>query len=76
MCKFGLINNALSLDPRIGLFMPCRITVVEENDQVHMMAINPRYLSRVYNNAELEQSCTEMFNIYTDIMKEASLGSR
>ena len=72
-CNFGFINKALSLDPRIGLFMPCRITVVEEQGKVHMMAINPRYLSRVYNNAELDQSCTEMFNIYTDIMEEASL---
>jgi cytochrome c oxidase cbb3-type subunit 3 len=72
-CNFGFINKALSLDPRIGLFMPCRITVVEEEDGVHMMAINPRYLSRVYNNAELDQSCTEMFNIYAEIMEEASL---
>ncbi|HEA26766.1 MAG TPA: c-type cytochrome [Ectothiorhodospiraceae bacterium] len=72
-CNFNFINKALSLDPRIGLFMPCRISVVEENGKVHMMAINPRYLSRVYNNAELDQSCTEMFNVYTDIMEEASL---
>lgn len=72
-CNFGMINQALSLDPRIGLFMPCRITVIEEEDGVHMMAINPRYLSRVYNNAELDQSCTEMFNTYAEIMEEASL---
>jgi cytochrome c oxidase cbb3-type subunit 3 len=72
-CNFGFINKALSLDPRIGLFMPCRITVIEEGGKVHMMAINPRYLSRVYNNAELDQSCTEMFNVYAEIMEEASL---
>jgi cytochrome c oxidase cbb3-type subunit 3 len=72
-CNFGFINKALSLDPRVGLFMPCQITVVEEEGKVHMMAINPRYLSRVYNNAELDQACTEMFNIYTEIMEEASL---
>jgi cytochrome c oxidase cbb3-type subunit 3 len=72
-CNFGFINKALSLDPRIGLFMPCRITVVEEEGKVYMMAINPRYLSRVYNNAELDQACTEMFNIYAEIMEEASL---
>jgi cytochrome c oxidase cbb3-type subunit 3 len=72
-CNFGFINKALSLDPRVGLFMPCQITVVEEQGQVHMMSINPRYLSRVYNNAELDQACTEMFNTYTEIMEEASL---
>ncbi len=72
-CNFGFINRGLSLDPRIGLFMPCQITVVEENGQVFMTAINPRYLSRVYNNAELDDSCTQMFNIYAEIMEEASL---
>lgn len=72
-CNFGFINQALSLDPRIGLFMPCRITVVEEPDGVHMMAINPRYLSRVYNNAELDEACSHMFTVYTEIMEEASL---
>jgi cytochrome c oxidase cbb3-type subunit 3 len=72
-CNFNFINRALSLDPRIGLFMPCRVTVVQEGDKVHMMAINPRYLSRVYNNAELDQACSEMFDIYAEIMEEASL---
>lgn len=72
-CNFNFINKALSLDPRVGLFMPCRITVVEEAGKIQLMAINPRYLSRVYNNSELKQACTEMFNIYTEIMEEATL---
>lgn len=72
-CNFNYINKALSLDPRIGLFMPCRVTVTEDEKGVHMMAINPRYLSRIFNNNELDQSCNEMFNTYTEIMEEASL---
>lgn len=72
-CNFNFINKALSLDPRVGLFMPCRITAVEVDGTVQLMAINPRYLSRVYNNAELDQSCTEMVDLYTAIMEEATL---
>jgi len=72
-CNFNYINKALSLDPRVGLFMPCRITVVEENGKVKLMSINPRYLSRIYNNAELDQACSQMYNTYAEIMEEATL---
>jgi cytochrome c oxidase cbb3-type subunit III len=73
-CNFNFINNALSLDPRVGLFMPCRITAVEHDDgTVEIMAVNPRYMSRVYNNAELDESCARMHDIYIAIMEEATL---
>ncbi len=73
-CNFNFINQALSLDPRVGLFMPCRITVVEgEDGTVQLMAINPKYMSRMYNNAELDDSCQQMHDIYVSIMEEATL---
>ncbi len=73
-CNFNFINQALSLDPRVGLFMPCRITVVEgEDGTVQLMAINPKYMSRLYNNAELDDACQEMTDIYLSIMEEATL---
>ncbi|MEW6648294.1 MAG: c-type cytochrome [Pseudomonadota bacterium] len=72
-CNFNFINQALALDPRVGLFMPCRITVVEREGQVKMMSINPKYLSRLFNNAELDKPCEEMYQVYMGIMEEASL---
>lgn len=72
-CNFNFINQALALDPRVGLFMPCRITVVERDGQVKMMSINPKYLSRLFNNAELDKPCEEMYQLYLGIMEEASL---
>lgn len=73
-CNFNFINKALGLDPRVGLFMPCRITVVEGADgTVRLMAINPKYMSRLYNNAELDDACQEMHDIYVSIMEEATL---
>lgn len=72
-CNFNFINQALQLDPRVGLFMPCRITVVEREGQVKMMSINPKYLSRLFNNAELDKPCEEMYQLYLGIMEEASL---
>lgn len=73
-CNFNFINKALSLDPRVGLFLPCRVTVVEgEDGVVRLMAINPKYMSRMYNNAELDDACLQMHDIYVSIMEEATL---
>jgi len=73
-CNFNFINQALTLDPRVGLFMPCRITVVEgEDGTVRLMAINPKYMSRMYNNAELDGACQQMHDTYVSIMEEATL---
>lgn len=72
-CNFSFINRALALDPRIGLFMPCRVTVVESHGKVTVMSINPKYLSRLYNNADLDQPCNEITQTYQDILDEATL---
>lgn len=72
-CNFQLLNQALAIDPRVGLFLPCRITVVEKNGKVEAMSINPNYLSRIFNNAELNKLCDEMVAMYQDILEEATL---
>jgi len=40
-CNFNLLNEALKIDPRIGLFLPCRVTVFKRGDKVLVMAVNP-----------------------------------
>ncbi len=72
-CNFSFVNEALALDPRVGLFMPCRITVVEHEGAVKLMTINPKYLSRLFNNAELDEACERMYDIYAGILEEATL---
>ena len=72
-CNFGLLNQALATDPRVGLFLPCRITVVERDGKVRMLAVNPKRLSRIFNNAELNEMCDQVTKMYTAIMEEASL---
>lgn len=72
-CNFNFVNKALALDPRVGIFMPCRVTVVEREGVVEVLTINPKYLGRLYNNTELDAACDEMYRIYTDILEEATL---
>jgi len=72
-CNFNQMNDAITTDPRVGLFLPCRITVVEQNGKVTMMTVNPKRLSAIFNNSELNAMCDEMARRYMAIMEEAAL---
>ncbi|HEY9199923.1 MAG TPA: c-type cytochrome [Gammaproteobacteria bacterium] len=72
-CNFKFLYDALALDPRVGLFLPCRVTVVERDGKVLVMSINPKRLSRLFNNSELDRACEEMYKLYTEILEEATL---
>ena len=72
-CNFQFLYDALALDPRVGLFLPCRVTVVEREGKVLVMSINPKRLSRLFNNAELDRACDEMHKLYSEILEESTL---
>ena len=72
-CNFKFLFDALSIDPRVGLFLPCRVTVVEYEGQVQMMTINPMRLSRLFNNDSLNDACKAMTELYEAILEDASL---
>lgn len=72
-CNFRMLNEALAIDPRVGLFLPCRVTVVEQAGKVQVMAINPKTLSGLFNNEELDRICGNMSDLYTMILEEATL---
>ncbi len=72
-CNFGFLFEALSIDPRVGMFLPCRITVVEKDGKVQLSAINPKRLSQLFNNHELDASCDEMYEVYSSLLEDATL---
>jgi cytochrome c oxidase cbb3-type subunit 3 len=72
-CNFAFLNEALAIDPRVGLFLPCRITLLETEQGVQVMSINPKNLSRLFNNEELDKACEEMHDLYAGIIEEVTL---
>lgn len=70
-CDFGFLNKALAVDPRVGLFLPCRVTITQHQGKVMVMTINPKRLSYIFNNAELNDLCEEMSKLYNDLLDEA-----
>ncbi|MDH5517770.1 MAG: c-type cytochrome [Gammaproteobacteria bacterium] len=72
-CNFNFLNKALAIDPRVGMFLPCRVTIVKQDDKVYIMATNPLKLAAIFNNHELSEACKEMHRIYSELLEEASL---
>lgn len=72
-CDFGFLNKALAIDPRVGLFLPCRVTLLETDHGVQVMSINPKNLSHLFNNHELDKACQRMHDLYSEIIEEATL---
>jgi len=73
-CNISLLNQALAIDPRVGMFLPCRITILEKPDgKVQVMSVNPKVLSRLFNNSELNEVCEQLKQHYTAIMEESTL---
>ena len=71
-CNFEFLDRALAIDPRVGLFLPCRVTAVERDGKVQVTSINPKRLASLFNNNELDRLCDDMHQLYTSIMEEAT----
>jgi cytochrome c oxidase cbb3-type subunit 3 len=72
-CNFKFLFKALAIDPRVGMFLPCRVTVVEKDGVVTLSAINPKRLSKLFNNHELNKYCEEMYDVYNTLLEDATL---
>ena len=72
-CNFNFLFQALAIDPRVGVFLPCRVTVTEQDGKVQVATINPMRLSGLFNNDELKEACREMTGIYEAIIEDAVL---
>ncbi|NOX42157.1 MAG: DUF302 domain-containing protein [Gammaproteobacteria bacterium] len=70
-CAFNFLYDALKVDPRIGLFLPSRVTVVEDKGKVKVMAIDPKRLSNIFNNRQLDEFCTQMHDRYVSLIEDS-----
>ena len=74
LCDFGFLAGALKIEPRIGLFLPCQVNVVESGDGVFIVAPNPKVLSRTFfDNPQLNSDCERLQRAYREILDEATM---
>lgn len=72
-CNFGLLDQALKIDRRVGVFLPCKITLIQTAQGVAMVAVNPKQVSEHLNDKRLDEICDQLARDYRQILEEASL---
>ncbi len=73
-CNFDMMHDALAVDKRVGVFLPCQVNVTEREDGVYVIAPNPKVISSTFiDNPELVPACTQLRSAYEAILEEGTL---
>ena len=73
-CNFSVLYGMLKIEPRLGVVLPCRITVLERpGGEVQLVVPNLRVISRWFNNDELVSMWDGMEESFAEIIEEATL---
>jgi cytochrome c oxidase cbb3-type subunit 3 len=72
-CNFYMLDHALKQDLRVGVFLPCKITLIQKKGYVEMVAINPRAISSQLDEQSLQSLCMKLTHDYGEILQEAEL---
>lgn len=73
-CNFNVLYGMLKIEPRLGIVLPCRITIMERPDgQVMLVVPNLRVVSRWFNNDELTELWDRMEETFVSIIEEVTL---
>lgn len=73
-CNFNQLYKMLNIEPRLGVVLPCRLTVVEADDgSVKIYAMNMKVVSHLFNNSQLDEIAGEMQETIMQLIEEATL---
>lgn len=73
-CNFSSLYKMLKVEPRLGVLLPCRITVIEDkNGKVKIVAMDLFEISKLFNNQQLEDLAVDLQDEQMEIIEEATL---
>lgn len=73
-CNFNVMYGMLKIEPRLGVVLPCRITILERKDKSVLLVVpNLRVVSRWFNNDELVGLWDRMESTFKEIVEEVTL---
>ncbi|MCP4077232.1 MAG: c-type cytochrome [Gammaproteobacteria bacterium] len=73
-CNFRQLYKMINTEPRLGVVLPCRVTVVEQPDgQIKLYVMNMKVVSRLFNNTQLSKTADEMHEALMELIDEATL---
>jgi cytochrome c oxidase cbb3-type subunit 3 len=72
-CNFGTLYDMMRIEPRLGIILPCRITITQmEDGRVLLIAPNIREMASWFNNDELLSMAVEMEETINTIIEEST----
>lgn len=72
-CNFERLYGMLGIDPRLGILLPCGITIVEQDDgSVILIAMNVNTIASAFNNDQLTAVSAAMDEAILLVMEEAT----
>ena len=73
-CNFNQLYKMINIDPRVGVVLPCRVTIVEQPDgAVKLYLINMKVVTRLFNNTQLTEIAEKMHESLMELIDEATL---
>jgi len=73
-CNFSTLYDMLRIEPRLGVILPCSVTILEQADgSVILAAPNVIRLASWFNNDELKSMSEEMQESIISVMEEVAL---
>lgn len=73
-CNFNELYSMLNIEPRLGVVLPCRVTILERPDGKVMLVIpNLRVIARWFNNDQLIRLWDHMEETFAEIIDEVTL---
>jgi cytochrome c oxidase cbb3-type subunit 3 len=72
-CNFDMMDAALRRNNLTTQIMPCRITLIEGDKGVALVAVNPAWISEQWNAPDLQPGCLQLKADYLAILEEAAL---
>lgn len=67
-----MLSDGLAHDPRMGLFLPGKIIIVEHEGVVKVLATNPEQYNALFNNMALSDFSEMLLRTYQAILQEAT----
>lgn len=72
-CNFNKLYEALKLEPRLGVILPCTLTIIENEDgSVQLVAANVEMMAKVFNNDQLDEVFSHIKASYDLILDEVT----
>ncbi len=73
-CNFNELYGMLNIEPRLGVVLPCRVTILERPDgKVLLIIPNLRVVARWFNNDQLIRLWDHMEETFAEIIDEVTL---